>query len=207
MKDGMRKPRGNATLNRLPTKQQEALVEFAATHKLVEAVAWLGEQKVEVSRTALSVWLSTQRLRQQFRLNHATVHTAVTIVKSDAEAKGEKCDPEELQRIGQKFFSELALQQQNPSIWNMTQRLALKKEQLALEESKFKESLRSKLRMGLELIADAFRDNPQAMKFYEQACALIDTEVDSAAEGSAIEVQSTSPERRPEPAALPEAVS
>jgi len=88
----------------------------------------------------------------------------------------------------------------------MTQRLALKKEQLLLEQSKFRESLQSKLRMGLELIAEAFRDNPQAMTFYEQACALIDTEVNSALEGSAREEESTSPERRLQPAALPQAV-
>jgi len=202
-----KKPRGDSKLNRLPTEQQEALAEFLVTHKQVEAIAWLGEQKVEVNRQNLSVWLCAYRLRQQLHLIDAAVKTYQEDVKSAAKAEGRKCDPEELQRIGQAFFSKLALQQQNPSIWNMTQRLALKKEQLMLEESKFKESLRSKLRMGLELIAEAFRDNPQAMEFYEQACALIDTEVDLAAEGSAGEEESTSREGRPSrgTAALPEA--
>ena len=191
MANTKKKPRGDAKLNRLPTEQQEALVEFLMTHKQVEAIAWLAEQNVEVNRQNLSVWLSTYRLRQQLRLNHATVKTAVKFVKSDAEANGEQCDPEELQRLGQRFFSEMALEQRNPSIWNMTQRLALKKEQLALEQTKFKESLRSKLRLGLEVIAKAFRKNPQAMKFYAQACALIDTEVNSIGGGSAGEDRST----------------
>jgi len=32
----------------------------------------------------------------------------------------------------------------------------------------------SKLKLGLELIAEAFSDNPQARKLYEQACEMID---------------------------------
>ena len=58
----------------------------------------------------------------------------------------------------------------------MTQRLALLREQLALEQSRLKESLRTKLRMGLDPVAEAFQDNPQAMMLYDQARALIDTE-------------------------------
>jgi hypothetical protein len=207
MNDPLRKPRGDSKLNRLPTKRQDALIEFAATHTLLEARAWLRRQKVLVTYQTLAVWLSSQRLRQQLHLNEAAVETHVEDVKSASEAEGRKCDPDEIQRIGQAFFSKLALEQQNPNIWNMTQRLALKKEQLLLEQSKFRESLRSKLRMGLELIAEAFRESPQARKFYEQACALIDTEVKLAIEGSALEEQPGNTEDGLQPAAPPEAVS
>jgi hypothetical protein len=37
-----------------------------------------------------------------------------------------------------------------------------------------KPDARSKLRMGLDTIAEAFRENPQAFKLYEQATQLID---------------------------------
>ena len=36
-----------------------------------------------------------------------------------------------------------------------------------------KDSQRSKLKLGLELIAEAFRDDPKARKLYEQACKII----------------------------------
>jgi hypothetical protein len=172
----LRNPRGDSPLNRLPTERQEALVEFAATHRLAEAVAWLGQEGVIVDNTTLSGWLSAQRLRQQLRFNAAAVQSMIHKAQSGSKANRRKWDPEEVQRVGQVFFSEMALQQQDPSIWNMTQRLALIKERLGIEQSKFKESLRSKLRLGLDAVAEAFRENPQAMMLYEQARALIDTE-------------------------------
>jgi hypothetical protein len=176
MNDPLRKPQGNSRLNRLPIERQEALVQFAATHTLAEAAAWLGKGGVTISRRRLGTWLSTQRLRQQLSLNAMAIQTLVKTVKSASKAQPQNWDPEQIQRLGQSFFSAMALQQQNPNIWNMTQRLALLKEQLTIDQSKFKESLRSKLQMGLEALAEAFRENPQAMSLYDQARALIDTE-------------------------------
>jgi hypothetical protein len=37
-----------------------------------------------------------------------------------------------------------------------------------------KDSQRCKLKLGLELIAEAFRDHPEALKLYEQACQIFD---------------------------------
>ncbi|MGO9203586.1 MAG: hypothetical protein ACLQM8_23940 [Limisphaerales bacterium] len=175
------KPRGNSALNRLSLKRQDALFDFASVHTLAETAAWLRKSRVAASPSSLSIWLSVQRLRRQLRLNEAAVQTVVTKLQAISEAEGPKWDPEEVQRAGQAFFSGLAVEQQDPRIWHITQRLALEREQLALEQARFKESLRTKLRMGLEVIAEAFRENPQAMKFYERACALIDSEVKSPA--------------------------
>ena len=36
-----------------------------------------------------------------------------------------------------------------------------------------KDSQRSKLKLGLEVIAEVFRDHPEALKLYEQACKII----------------------------------
>ena len=36
------------------------------------------------------------------------------------------------------------------------------------------DSQRSKLKLGLEAIAEAFRDHPEALKLYEQACEIVD---------------------------------
>ncbi len=175
--NGQRKPRADSPLNRLSRKRQDALFEFGAIHTLSETVAWLQESGVATSTSAVGNWMSIQRLRRQLNCNAAAVQTLIDGLESASKADGQKWDPEEIQRLGQAFFSAMALHQQDPDIWNMTQRLALQKERLALDQSKFKESLRSKLRMGLEVIAEAFREHPQAMKFYEQACSLIDMEI------------------------------
>jgi hypothetical protein len=44
---------------------------------------------------------------------------------------------------------------------------------ISLAEAKFKDSLRDKLQAGLEEIATAFKGNPEAMKLYQQARAMI----------------------------------
>ncbi|MGO8675115.1 MAG: hypothetical protein ACLQVX_04500 [Limisphaerales bacterium] len=172
----MRKPRGDCPLNRLSAERQDAVIEFAAAHTLKETIAWLLKEEVPVSRSSLSSWLSMQRMRDQMRVNQAATETLIKSVRSASKSKGCKWDEEEVQRAGQAFFSAMAMERQDPRIWNMTQRLALVKEQLALEQSKLKESLRTKLRMGLDAVARAFQDNPQAMMLYEQARALIDAE-------------------------------
>jgi hypothetical protein len=173
-----RKPRGDSPLNRLPAERQEALSQFGATHTLDETVAWLLKDEVITSRSSLSSWLCAQRVRQQLRINAAAIQTLIKGVKSASRTKGCKWDEEEIQRAGQAFFSAMAVAHQDPRVWNMTQRLALAKEQLSLERSKLKESLRTKLRMGLDAVAEAFRQNPQAMRLYEQARALIDAETE-----------------------------
>jgi hypothetical protein len=173
---GESKPRGDSPLNRLSRKRQNALFEFAGVHTPAETVAWLREKSVTTADSAVGNWMSIERLRRQLRLNGAAVQTLVETFQSVSEAEGQEWDAEQIQRLGQAFFSAMAVQQQDPRIWNMTQRLALQKEQLTFEQSKFKESLRTKLQMGLEALAEAFRETPPAMRLYEQARALIDTE-------------------------------
>lgn len=175
---GDKKPRADSPLNRLPQERQDELFEFACVHTLAETVAWLREGDVTTCISAVGNWLSAQNLRRQFHRNASAVETLVHTFESASEAKGKKWEPEEIQRVGQAFFSAMAMEQQNPRIWSLTQRLALQKEHLTLEQSKLKESLRTKLRMGLDAVAEAFRENPQAMMFYEQACALIDAETE-----------------------------
>jgi hypothetical protein len=42
--------------------------------------------------------------------------------------------------------------------------------------TKHKDAQRSKVKLGPDLIAEAFRDNPQALKIYEQACDMSDVD-------------------------------
>jgi len=81
--------------------------------------------------------------------------------------------PDEVRQAAQAFFEALALDRQETRLWALTQRLDLRRAQLELTTAKHKESRRSKLRMGLDAVAEAFRHHPEAHKLYEQAVKLI----------------------------------
>ena len=165
----MRKTRADSTLGSLPQERQAAIADYAFAHSLAETVEWLRQDGIRTSSAALSVWLSSYRLAQQLRANESTVEKLLE------EFKRAKPDatPEEIRAAGQSFFSALALQQQDPKIWAMTQSLALKREELEFDREKFKAAIKSKLEAGLDELAAAFRANPEAMDLYNQARALV----------------------------------
>jgi hypothetical protein len=165
-----KKPRGDSPLNRLGPDRQQAIADFADTHTLDETVKWLRDDGFSTSRTALSDWLSAWRLGAQLRRNESTVETVLR------EIKNPDWTPDQVQRAGQAFFSALALDQQDPKGWFLTQQLALKKEQLAFDQARFKEGLRTKLQAGLDAVAEAFKDNVPAMELYRQARAMVNKE-------------------------------
>jgi hypothetical protein len=84
--------------------------------------------------------------------------------------------PGEVHQAAPTFFEALALQRQETRLWALTQRLDLRRAQLELSTTKHEDSQQSKLKLGLELIAEAFRDNPEAREHYEQACKLVGLE-------------------------------
>ena len=84
--------------------------------------------------------------------------------------------PERLLDLGQMFFARLALEQQDTKAWVLVQRLDLEREQFEFDQAKFKETLRSKLQAGLDVLAHAFKCNPEAMELYQEARVLITQE-------------------------------
>jgi len=127
-------------------------------------------QGISVSRSALARWLSGYRMRDQCAQNR---HTVAALVK-DLRAARPAWTPGEVHQAAQAFFEALALHRQETRLWALTQRLDLRRAQLELATAKHKESRRSKLSMGLDTIAEAFRENPQALKLYEQARELVE---------------------------------
>jgi len=53
----------------------------------------------------------------------------------------------------------------------------LKDREQTFEETKFKESLKTKLQAGLDAVAEAFKNNPEAMQFYMRARSMIEREM------------------------------
>ena len=63
-----RKTRGDSILGTLPQERQLQIAEHARAHTLPETVAWLRADGIKCGTTALSDWLSSFVLQQQFRV-------------------------------------------------------------------------------------------------------------------------------------------
>ena len=128
-----KKPRGDSVLKTLPAERQSVIAEHGVAHTLEETVAWLRADGLKTSRSALSEFLSWYSLRQQLARNESTVETLL----KNLQTENPDWTPEQIQSAGQSFFTALALQQQDPKAWFMTQQLAIRKDQLSLDKNKF----------------------------------------------------------------------
>jgi hypothetical protein len=129
----MRKPNSNAKLKTLPEDRQAAIAEYALNHSLEETVKWLRSDGLPTSSAALSLFLSWFRLRSQLTRNESTVDTLL----EKLQVARPDWTPQQIQQVGQAFFSALALEQQDPKTWFLTQQIGLKREQLNLDRDKF----------------------------------------------------------------------
>ncbi len=118
-----RKPRGDSVLKTLPPERQSALAEHAAAHTLAETVSWLSADGVETSSAALSQFLSWFLLRQQLERNNSTVREML------AELKREQPDlsDDQMFRVGQMYFTALAIEQKDSLSWKRAQDAAAKR--------------------------------------------------------------------------------
>lgn len=128
-----KKPRADSALKTLPPDRQTAVAEYLRDHTLAETRAWLAADGLKTSITALSEFLSWFTLQAQLQANASTIDTVMT----ELAAKNPDWTPEQIQTAGQSFFTALALQQQDPKGWHLTQQIALKREQLSLDKNKF----------------------------------------------------------------------
>ncbi len=127
-----RKPRADSRLKNLPDDQQAEIAEHARHHRLVETQAWLRERGIRTSTGALSDFLSWYRLQEAIRRNEQTVATLLQWWQTQHP----QASAEELEQIGQAFFSALALQQQDSRAWAAIQQLALRRRQIDVERDK-----------------------------------------------------------------------
>jgi hypothetical protein len=84
--------------------------------------------------------------------------------------------PDQIQAIGQAFFTLMAIEQQDPKAWFLMQQIQLRKQRLAFHETRWREALRTKLEYGLDAVAESLKANPQAMELWRQARAMIEKE-------------------------------
>lgn len=130
-----RKPRSDSVLKTLPSGTQEIVAGYAAAHSLAETVDWLKTSRgITTSVAALSGFLAWWQLEQRLSRNQTVVETLIT----DLHRQHPKLPTDQLFDIGQSFFSALAIETQDPRVWVGTQRLALKQQQMALDERRLK---------------------------------------------------------------------
>jgi hypothetical protein len=164
-----KKPRSDSALKTLPPARQAAIAEYGAAHSLEETVAWLKADGLATNKSSLSEFLSWHALQQQLVKNANTVEALL----EEYKAANPNCTPEQIQAVGQSFFTALALQQQDPKQWFLTQQLALKRQQLEFDREKFKEALRTKLESAFNELATACKGNAEALQHIKTARELI----------------------------------
>ncbi len=131
-----RKIRGDAVLKKLPEKRQDKIAEFARTHTIYETAEWLDRAGTKVSCTSLSEFLSHYRISQQLERNAAAVKAAQWVMLQQDPS----LTPEYVQKVGQSFFSGLAIDGKDPRVWQMTQQIELQKGKLQLEWQKYRDA-------------------------------------------------------------------
>jgi hypothetical protein len=161
--------RRDGGLSQLPPERREAVRNFAEHHTLAKTLELLADDHIKTSRTALSDWLAVCRVEDVMR----RAGTAVEKILSHLDAAGNGWMPQQAQTAGQAMFTAMAIEGRDIKAWRATQALALKREQLELDQAKFKETLRGKLQLGLDALAEAFQGNPRAMELYQEARELI----------------------------------
>ena len=109
MKTTERKPRGDSVLKTLPEPRQREIAEHGNAHTLAETAAWLAKDGLQVSGYQLSTFLSWWRSRQFFGANDATAQAIQDQIAQEVQGLTDA----ELDELGQKAFSLLAIREEN----------------------------------------------------------------------------------------------
>ena len=148
--NSLKKIRADAKLKTLPEERQTEIVEYALTHTLVKTREWLRQGGLSVSLKTLSEFLCCQRIEQQMALNELTVKTMVEELAKRLPTQ----TPEQLEQIGQAFFTKMALEQKGQRGWFLTQQLALRKGKLELDWQKYRDQVQER-RAAMERALEA----------------------------------------------------
>ncbi len=132
-----KKPLGESELKGLPAERQATIADFAVAHTLAETVDWLRADGVRTCSAALSAFLSWYHLKQQLVRNEAIVQ----MLLAELGKPGQKLTARRLQEAGQAFFTALALAQQDPRAWYLTQQIALRRAQVELAWQKYRDQV------------------------------------------------------------------
>jgi hypothetical protein len=124
------KPHGHSVLNRLTPERQRAVQDYALNHTLAETIKWLADDGVKIGDTALSNWLSYLRLAQ--RMERCSGKADAIVEQGRAEGWIETAEEE--QAIGQCLFNRMAMDEEDPKAWFLSQTIVLKRQKMEIEK-------------------------------------------------------------------------
>ena len=178
----MRKPNSNSVLGTLPYSRKFAIAEYAAQpgHSLAKTVAWLAEDGIHTNTASLSEFLSSSfPLERQFQEDASTTESLLAQLRKDMPGLTE----EQLDDLGQRTFSLLAIRRQDPEAFVMVRsarsKAILEKEKLALRrqaEARQQEMLKLEQNKYRDLVAEKMLD--QALR--EQAERIANSDMSNA---------------------------
>lgn len=121
-----KKPRGDAKLKTLPEERQREIIgklqEPEQTLKTVRA--WLREDGIETSETALSYFRDWWLLQESMRRRESTVLQVLEKAKSEDSSLSQG----QLDTFGNLFFSALAIEEKDSLMWKRTKDAQTKQE-------------------------------------------------------------------------------
>src|SRR6185369_10739930 len=129
-----KKAPGNSILKSLPLEQQADIATHAREHTLVETKEYLAtKHQLTASPPTISRFLAWFDGKAEEQLNQEAL-------EGMAEQLGERhpdWTPERIRAMGEAYFCAYAIRQNNVRAWWQIQQLALKREQLDLEQDKY----------------------------------------------------------------------
>jgi len=163
------KPRADSVLKTLPEERQAAITDYARDKSLKETREWLAADGIKTSEASLSAFLSWHALRLQLKRNESTVE----VMLEKLQLQRPDLLPEQIQAVGQEFFTAMAMEQQDPKQWFFAQQLTLKKQALEFDREKFAESKKAEQQKALELCLEQSKAYPEVQELFKAAFAAL----------------------------------
>lgn len=130
--DKDRKPRSDSVLKNLPKEKQEDIIDYLREHSITETLAWLKGDNITTSRNPLSEFGRWFTREAQLDRNEASARQVVERYKRENPEAAQA----ELDVVGQLFFSQLAIDEQNNLDFKRIQDVRLRRLGLGLATRK-----------------------------------------------------------------------
>lgn len=167
----MKKARGDAKLKTLPDALQEQLWQLLRRTTNAKALEWLHNvHGIDSSPAALSEFFSWYPRQATLRSAASTSDQLAAALKKLPDLKIAARDA---QRIAQVNFEIQAAQDRDPALFTALRKGELEAERLRLEREKFEHAKLEDWEKGLAALQDEIKDNPEALKIWEQLAAAL----------------------------------
>lgn len=165
-----RKPRGDAVLKNLPDALQDELYQMLRRNTQEKVVEWLkADHGIKTDSGALSrfwEWYHSWSLKP-------AADFAGSLQKQFEKMPQLKGQAEKIREITQVAFEMKAAQDRDPKLFFALGKARHDARRLALEENKFRESIKTDIEKGLDALHSEIKDNTEALTLFERLKAAV----------------------------------